>query len=215
MKLIIANKNYSSWSLRAWLALRATGQSFTEEQILLGQPDTREQILQFSPSGRVPCLIDGTEVVWDSLAIIEYLAESFPQLWPSNRSDRAHARSISAEMHSGFPALRSQLPMNIRKHSPKQERSAEVDADIARVIQIWNECRALHGSEGPYLFGKFSSADAMFAPVCFRFASYGVEPADLAGTYLATMLANPAMREWRDEAEHETAIVAADELPNQ
>ncbi|WP_417068629.1 glutathione S-transferase family protein [Niveibacterium terrae] len=215
MKLVIANKNYSSWSLRAWLALRATGQSFTEEQVLLGQPDSREQILKHSPSGRVPCLVDGSLLVWDSLAIIEYLAEQFPALWPEDRGERAVARSISAEMHSSFPALRSQMPMNIRRSLPGRGHSAESEADIARIVQIWNRCLARRTVEGPYLFGRFSGADAMFAPVCFRFQTYGVEPTGPAGTYLATMLAHPAMREWQAAAEQETAIVAADELPGQ
>lgn len=215
MKLVIANKNYSSWSLRAWLALRATGQIFTEEQILLGQPDSREQILKHSPSGRLPCLVDGSLLVWDSLAIIEYLAELFPALWPEDRSERALARSISAEMHSSFPALRSQMPMNVRRSLPGRGRSAESEADIARIIQIWNRCLARRSVEGPYLFGRFSGADAMFAPICFRFQTYGVEPTGPAGTYLATMLAHPAMREWQSAAEQETAIVTADELPDQ
>ena len=215
MKLVIANKNYSSWSLRAWLALRATGQIFTEEQILLGQPDSREQILKHSPSGRLPCLVDGSLLVWDSLAIIEYLAELFPALWPEDRSERALARSISAEMHSSFPALRNQMPMNVRRSLPGRGRSAESEADIARIVQIWNRCLARRSVEGPYLFGRFSGADAMFAPICFRFQTYGVEPTGPAGTYLATMLAHPAMREWQSAAEQETAIVTADELPDQ
>lgn len=215
MKLIIANKNYSSWSLRAWLALRATGQSFTEEQVLLGEIDTHERILQRSPSGKVPCLIDGALAIWDSLAIIEYLAESHPGLWPAKREERALARSISAEMHSGFMALRSRMPMNIRRSLPGRGLSPESEADIARIVQIWDHCLARRSSEGPYLFGAFSAADAMFAPVCFRFQSYGVEPGGPAGGYLAAMLAHPAMREWQAAAQQETAIVAADELPEQ
>ena len=214
MKLIIGNKNYSSWSLRAWLALRAVNQPFEEERVLLDRPDTREQILRFSPAGLVPCLIDDRLTVWDSLAIIEYLAEHFPQLWPSSPSDRAIARAISAEMHSGFPALRSQMPMNIRRSLPGRGRSPESEADIARVVQIWTDCRQRFGLGGPYLFGSFTAADAMYAPVCFRFQTYGVEPQGQAGAYLAAMLAHPAMQEWQAAARAETEIVPLDEAPD-
>ncbi|MCL2657023.1 MAG: glutathione S-transferase family protein [Betaproteobacteria bacterium] len=253
MKLIIGNKNYSSWSLRAWLALRALNQPFEEERILLDQPGTREQILRFSPSGRVPCLIDhesgaspalhggvsetnvtgaegapdswrrspklqlgaihGPLTVWDSLAIIEYIAERFPQLWPAAAAERAVARAICAEMHSGFQALRSQMPMNIRRDLAGRGRSPESEADIARIVQIWSDCRRRFGHGGPYLFGNFSAADAMYAPVCFRFQTYAVEPQAEAGAYLATMLAHPAMQEWAAAARAETEIVMPDELP--
>ncbi len=214
MKLVIGNKNYSSWSLRAWLALRAVGQPFEEERIPLDRPDTRERILRFSPTGCVPCLIDERLTVWDSLAIIEYLAEHFPQLWPATAAERAVARAISAEMHTGFQALRSQMPMNIRRSLPGRGRSPESEADIARIVQIWADCRQRFGFGGPYLFGAFSAADAMFAPVCFRFQTYAVEPQDKAGGYLATMLAHPAMQEWAEAARAETEIVPTDELPN-
>jgi len=214
MKLVIANKNYSSWSLRAWLALRAIGQPFEEVRVLLDQPDTHERILEHSPSGRVPCLIDDTLTVWDSLAIIETLAERFPQLWPATAAARAHARAVSAEMHSGFPALRSQMPMNIRRQMPGRGRTPASEADIARVIAIWLDCRKRYGRFGPYLFGSFTAADAMFAPVCFRFQTYGVEPSGEAGAYLATMLAHPAMREWQAAALAESEIVPSDELPD-
>lgn len=212
MKLVIANKNYSSWSLRAWLALRAVGQPFEEIRVLLDQPDTHERILAHSPSGKVPCLIDGALVVWDSLAIIETLAERFPQLWPAVASERAHARAVSAEMHSGFGALRSQMPMNIRRALPGRGRTPASEADIARIVAIWTDCRRRYGRNGPYLFGAFSAADAMYAPVCFRFLSFGVEPDGEAGAYLATMLAHPAMREWRADALTETEVVPGDEL---
>ncbi|MCX9157511.1 glutathione S-transferase family protein [Niveibacterium sp. 24ML] len=213
MKLVIANKNYSSWSLRAWIGLRAVGQPFEEVRVLLDQADTQERILAHSPSGKVPCLIDGPLVVWDSLAIIETMAERFPQLWPATSTQRAHARAVCAEMHSGFAALRSQMPMNIRRSLPGRGRTPASEADIARIIAIWLDCRRRYAKQGPYLFGAFSAADAMFAPVCFRFMSYGVEPTGEAGAYLATMLAHPAMREWQAGALAETEIVPSDELP--
>lgn len=212
MKLIIANKNYSSWSLRPWLALRAVGQPFQEERVLLGQPDTREHILRFSPSGRVPCLIDGTLSLWDSLAIIEYLAERFPQLWPAVGAERALARAVSAEMHSGFQGLRSQMPLNIRKRLPGKGRTEASEADIARIVQIWTDCRRRFGRGGPYLFGSFTAADAMFAPVAFRFQTYGVTLEDEAGAYLDTLLAHSAMQVWQAAAEAETEIIPAYEL---
>ncbi len=213
MKLVIGNKNYSSWSLRAWLALRAVNQPFEEERILLDRADTRERILKVSPAGHVPCLIDGQLTIWDSLAIIEYLAEHFPQLWPTSPSERAVARAISAEMHSGFQALRSQMPMNIRRSLPSRGHSPESESDIARIVQIWTECRQRYGIGGPYLFGAFSAADAMFAPICFRFQTYGVEPQGQAGAWLASMLSHPAMKEWEAAARAETEIVPTDELP--
>jgi len=151
--------------------------------------------------------------VWDSFAIIETLAERFPQLWPSTGPQRAHARAVCAEMHSGFSALRSQMPMNIRRSLPGRGRTPASETDIARVIAIWLDCRRRYAKQGPYLFGAFSAADAMFAPVCFRFMGYGVEPTGEAGAYLATMLAHPAMREWQAAALAETEVVQSDELP--
>lgn len=212
MKLVIANKNYSSWSLRPWLALHAVGQPFQEIRVLLGQPDTREQILGFSPSGRVPCLIDGSTVIWDSLAIIEYLAERFPALWPAVAAERAVARAVSAEMHSGFQGLRSQMPLNVRKRLPGKGRSEAADADIARIAQIWTDCRRRYGRGGPYLFGTFTAADAMYAPVALRFQTYGVQLTGEAGSYLDALLAHPAMQAWQAAAEAETEVIPGYEL---
>jgi len=212
MKLVIANKNYSSWSLRAWLALRAVGQPFAEERVALGQADTHERILRLSPSGKVPCLIEEGLTVWDSLAIIETLAERFPQLWPATARERAVARAISAEMHSGFTALRSQMPMNIRRRRPLSQRSPECESDIARIVQIWTDCRRRHGAGGAFLFGAFGAADVMYAPVAFRFQSYGVAPQGEAGAYLSALLAHPAMREWETAALAESETIAAFEL---
>ncbi|HJV25040.1 MAG TPA: glutathione S-transferase family protein [Aromatoleum sp.] len=215
MKLIIGNKNYSSWSLRPWLAARACGAHFEEIRIPLHTPTTRERILKHSPSGKVPCLIDHAVTVWDSLAICEYLAEKYPQLWPTDPTARAVARSVSAEMHSSFQDLRQKMPMNIRKDYTGQGHTPEVDANIARIEAIWNDCRERFGKKsgaGPYLFGAFTAADAMFAPVCFRFKTYGIQPQGAAGEYLAMMLAHPLMQEWAAAGAAETESIAAEDL---
>ncbi len=212
MKLIIGNKNYSSWSLRAWIAARAGGFTFEEIRIPLFIPGSRERILSHSPSGKVPCLIDHGLAVWDSLAIGEYLAEKAPQLLPADVAARATARAVTAEMHSGFQNLRSRMTMNIRKDYTGHGHTPEVDADIARVVAIWNDCRKRFGGAGPHLFGSFTLADAAFAPVCFRFKTYGVKPDGAAGEYLATMLANPWMKEWEAAALAETESIPAEDL---
>lgn len=177
LKLVIGNKNFSSWSLRPWLVLRQAGLPFEEIHIGLYRPGTRELILQHSPTGKVPCLFDGDLRIWDSLAICEYLAESQPQLWPADRAARAEARSVSAEMHSGFTALRSQMGMDIVATKPGQGRTPESEADIARILAIWESCRARHSAAGSFLFGTFSIADAMYAPVVWRFATLCRHPA--------------------------------------
>jgi glutathione S-transferase len=197
MRLLIGNKNYSSWSLRPWIAMKALGIAFEEELIFLDKPDTQEKIRRHNPAGRVPCLIDGELVVWDSLAILEYLAERHPGLWPAERAQRARARSVAAEMHSGFPALRNAMSMNVRKRYPGKGRSPEVDAEIERISGIFDS------SLKPFLFGAFCAADAMYAPVVLRFRTY--EPPLSAATraYMDAMLALPAMREWIAAAERE------------
>lgn len=212
MKLIIGNKNYSSWSLRAWLAAREGGFNFGEIDIPLFMPGTRERILSHSPSGKVPCLNDNGVLVWDSLAIGEYLAEKQPALLPADPVARATARAVSAEMHAGFRDLRTHMPMNIRKDYRGFGRSPDVDEDIARIIAIWNDCRARFGAGGPYLFGHFTLADAAFAPVCFRCKTYGLEVNGAAGDYLATMLANKHMQEWEAAARAETESIAEEDL---
>src|ERR1700744_4703738 len=178
LKLVIGNKNYSSWSMRPWLALRASDIAFEEVSIPLytGAAD-KQRILDVTPSGKVPALIDGDITVWDSLAIIEYVAERFPQarIWPEDRASRAHARSISAEMHSGFAALRNECGMNLHRPVGAIELSADARANIARVRQIWIECRERYGASGPFLFGAFGGVDAMFAPVVHRFRTYAIE----------------------------------------
>jgi glutathione S-transferase len=211
MRLIIGNKNYSSWSLRAWLPLRHRGIDFDEERIALFERGYKERILRHSPAGKVPVLIDGDVTVWESLAIGEYLAEKYPQhaLWPSEVAARTHARSVSAEMHAGFAALRTHMPMNIRAHHPGKGRTPEVEADIARVGALWNAC--LDGSGGPFLFGHFTIADAMYAPVVSRFVTYAVDVAPRLGAYIDRIWNLPAMLEWREAALAETEIIDLDE----
>lgn len=210
LKLVIGNKNYSSWSMRPWLALRAAGIPFEEIFIPLytGQAD-KDRILSFTPAGKVPALIDGDITVWDSLAIIEYLAERFPDagLWPQDRAARAHARSISAEMHSGFMALRNECGMNLHRPIRSVALSADARANVARIEQIWSDCRARHGGQGPFLFGAFSAADAMYAPVVHRFRTYAVDVAPATQAYMATMMALPAFAEWTEAGLAETIVI--------
>lgn len=204
MKLVIGNKNFSSWSLRAWLAMKASGHSFEEIRVSLRRPDTKAQILNWSPSGKVPCLIDNGLVVWDSLAICEYLAEEVPQLWPLDGAARAVARAVSAEMHSGFPALRDYMSMDLQHHEAAREIPSAVAADIRRIEDLWEDCRQNYATNGPFLFGDYCIADMMYAPVCFRFDSYGVKLRPAGEAYLSTMLAHPDMQEWQFAARRET-----------
>lgn len=207
--LIIANRNYSSWSLRAWLALEATGQPFDEVIIPLGRDNTTEEILRWSPTGRVPALHHGEIRLWDSLAICEYLAETCPKagLWPADPGARATARSVVAEMHSGFTALRSHMTMNLRASYPGVGREPGVEEDIARITAIWEECRTKHGAGGDLLFGSFTIADAFYAPVVSRFLTYGVSPGGIAGEYMEAVWALPAMQDWAEKARAEKWIV--------
>ena len=210
LKLVIGNKNYSSWSMRPWLTLRANGIAFDEVFIPLytGEAD-KQRILSFTHSGKVPALIDGDVTIWDSLAIIEYLAERFPeiQLWPEDRARRAHARSISAEMHSGFAALRNECGMNLHRPVGAITLSDDARADIARVQQIWGECRERYGKAGPFLFGSFGGADAMFAPVVHRFRIYAVKVTPEVRDYMNTMMALPAFQEWTRAGLAETLLI--------
>lgn len=210
MKLVIGNKNYSSWSLRACLALWACDVIFDEIVIPMynGEADKR-RILEVSPSGKVPVLIDGDITIWDSLAIIEYLAERFPDagLWPEARPHRAHARAISAEMHGGFGALRRECGMNIHRVIRAKPLSDAARADIARVQDIWTDCRERYGKRGPYLFGSFSAADAMYAPVVHRFQTYAIEVGEAASDYMHTMLTDEPFDEWTKAAMAETMVI--------
>jgi glutathione S-transferase len=209
--LYVANKNYSSWSLRPWLAMRQAGLPFREVRIPLYTPESKAQIRSYSPSGKVPCLVDGALAVWDSLAICEYLAERHPQakLWPADPYARAVARSISAEMHSGFQNLRSNMSMNCRKRFPGMGRTVEVAGEIERVQRSWGEAREKHGAGGPFLFGAFTIADAMYAPVVLRFRTYAVQLNPVCREYADAILALPAMQQWLADAEAETEVIAA------
>lgn len=205
LKLVIGDRNYSSWSLRPWLVMKQVGVPFEEVNIRLSDAGAKAEIYKHSPSGKVPCLIDGETVVWDSLAICEYVAEKSPSLWPAQRKARAEARSISAEMHAGFGALRLSMPMEIHASKPHDGRSAEVLADIARIVAIWESCRSRYAEAGPFLFGSFSVADAMFAPVVWRFLTYAVELPPASRAWVETMSELPAMQEWRAGALAEKA----------
>ena len=210
LKLVIGNKNYSSWSMRPWLALRASNIAFEEIFVSLytGEAD-KQRLLDFSRAGKVPILLDGDVRVWDSLAIIEYVAERFPEkrLWPENPAQRAHARSISAEMHSGFAALRNECGMNLHRPVRAIELSADARANIARVQEMWTDCRARYGQAGRFLFGAFSAADAMFAPVVHRFRTYAIAVTPETQAYMDTMMALPAFAEWTKAGLAETLVI--------
>lgn len=213
LTLAVGNKNYSSWSLRAWLALRHLGVEFTEVVIPLDQPDTHELIDRYGPSGRVPVLRAGEIVVWDSLAICEYAAELTGRGWPRASEARAVARSIVAEMHAGFPNLRALWPMNARVRHRHTAMTAALAADIERIDEIWNDCRHRFGSGGPWLFGpEYTIADAMYAPVVLRFNTYGARVSDTARWYMATVLEDAALQEWLRAARAEPWTIAADEV---
>src|SRR6185437_6072421 len=201
--LVVGNKNYSSWSLRPYMALAHTGAPFRTEVIVLDQPDSKRNILARNPAGKVPVLLDGDFAIWDLLAICEHLAERFPaaKLWPADARARARARSISAEMHSGFPALRGAMPMNLRMRKPGDGQTPDALADAARIQHIWGA--ALAASGGPFLFGHFTIADAMFAPVTTRFTTYGVPLDATSQSYVDAIAATPAFRAWLADAEQE------------
>ena len=208
--IYLGNKNYSSWSLRPWLALRHAGIPFAEVVIPLDQADSATNIRRHSPTGRVPALRHGEVLVWESLAICEYLAETFPaaRLWPADPGVCAHARAVSNEMYAGFGALRDKLPMDIRARWPLGDRMTVVADDIRRVTAIWRECRERFGARGAngageYLYGGFTIADAMFAPVTTRFVTYGVPLDPLAAAYVAAVTRSPAMQAWAADAAQE------------
>jgi glutathione S-transferase len=208
LKLVIGNKNYSSWSMRPWVAMKAFGIPFNEINILLYQPDTGTQIAEYSAAGRVPILVDGEIKIWDSLAICEYLAEQFPEkaLWPKDVAARAMARSICAEMHSGFTALRTAMWMNIRANFHGKGRNAGSQADIGRISEIWEDCLSQFGHHH-FLFGEFSIADAYFAPVVMRFRTYDVALAPALQAYAERVIAHPAVAQWMEEAIRESAAI--------
>jgi glutathione S-transferase len=214
-RLVIGNKNTSSWSLRPWLAMRRARIPFTEIGIDLRAADAKAQILGNSPSGKVPALLAGGLVIWDSLAILEFLAEAHPKagLWPRAAGARAHARSVAAEMHSGFQALREHCPMHFVARTPKARLPKAVAADVRRIVAVWRDCRGRHGAGGPFLFGRFSAADAMYAPVASRFCTYlpDLAPYGDDGTaqaYVEALFAMPEMAEWGEAARKEVEAAA-------
>jgi glutathione S-transferase len=205
--LVLGSKNYSSWSLRPWLFLRKVGFEFTERVIAFDAPGYQREIAQISPSGRVPLLILGDNKIWDSLAICEFAAEATGRGLPQNKLARAVARSAAAEMHSGFAALREQYPMNVRARGRRVPRTPALTRDIARVDALWSACRMEYGAGGSWLFGEFSLADAMFAPVLFRFQTYGADLGCESRTYLEHALADPEVRAWQQAADQEKHVL--------
>ena len=199
LTLVIANKAYSSWSFRPFILLRHFGIGFAEITIPLGETATREQILRYGPAGKCPALIDGDLTIWDSLSIIEYLAETYPDLsiWPRDKAARAMARSLSAEMHSGFMGLRAHLPMNMRRPVKARALTPDAAADVARIEAAWTGARRQFGRGGDFLFGVFSAADAMFAPVVSRFHTYDVPVSSESRSYMDAIMALPAWRDWQ------------------
>jgi glutathione S-transferase len=212
--LYIGNRNYSSWSLRAGLILQHTGVAFEEVVIPLYEPGSRAEVLRHSPSGRMPALHHGSLVIWDSLAIGEYVAELFPeaQLWPGDRAARAVARAASAEMHGGFQALRAHLPMNMRSSFPDRGVTPEVQTDINRITALWRDCRKSYAADGKFLFGHFTIADAMYAPVASRFRTYRVELDREAADYVDTLWSLPALQAWLAAARNEPMIIDSAEF---
>jgi glutathione S-transferase len=212
LQLVIGNKNYSSWSLRPWLAMKVAGIAFAETVISLEAPDFKTRVTALSAAGRVPVLIDGDVHVWESLAILEYLADKFPGagLWPDDPGARAHARAVASEMHAGFQPLRRLLPMNVARPVKPRELDDGATADVRRIDAIWSGCCAEF--DGPFLFGRFGAADAMYAPVVWRFHTYAVEVSAAARAYMGAVMALPAMGEWREAARRESWVLPHDEV---
>jgi glutathione S-transferase len=214
LTLVIGNKNYSSWSFRPWIAMKTTGSAFDETVIPIREPGSKERTLAISPAGKVPILIDGDIRVWESLAILDYLAERHPQagLWPAGRAARAHARAVAAEMHAGFVPLRRHLPMNMWRPVKRRELTSEVAADVRRIDTLWSDCRSRFGQNGPFLFGAFGAADAMYAPVVSRLHTYAVAMTPSASAYMEAVMALPAWAEWRAAALKEPWVLPDDEV---
>jgi glutathione S-transferase len=213
LKLIIGNKNYSSWSMRPWMALKVAGIQFEEELLPLYEPGSRAQVLKYSPAGKVPVLIDGDSHVWESLAILEYLAEKFPAagLWPADVRARSHARVVATEMHGGFQPLRKNCAMNMWLPPKRRPQPDEVIADVWRIDTLWSDCRQRFGQRGEFLFGAFGAADAMYAPVVSRLHSYGLEVGAVARTYMNAVMALPAWAEWHAAALKEPWVMQHNE----
>ncbi|MFA6265850.1 MAG: glutathione S-transferase family protein [Pseudolabrys sp.] len=213
LTLVIGNKNYSSWSLRPWIAMKAAGIPFKEVLIPLYREGSAEEILKYSPAGKVPILHDGDNAIWDSLSILEYLAEKFPdaKLWPTDSAARALARSVSAEMHGGFQPLRQHCTMNLWLPVKARPQPPEVLANVQRIEAIWADCRRRYGKAGPFLFGSFGNADAMYAPVVARLYNYGLPVSPATRAYMDAVMATAAWREWHDAAMKETWVMQNNE----
>jgi glutathione S-transferase len=214
LRLLIGNKNYSSWSLRPWIAMKVAGIPFEEQVISLDAADFKERVHKISAAGKVPALADGETQVWESLAILEYLAEKFPQarLWPAEAGARAHARATAAEMHSGFTPLRRHFPMNVRRPVRRREPTAEAADNINRIDAMWTDCRRRFGQGGPFLFGAFGAADAMYAPVVSRFHTYAVDVSPAARAYMEAVMSLPAWADWCAAARAESWVLPSDEV---
>jgi glutathione S-transferase len=213
LKLIIGNKNYSSWSLRPWLAMKVAGIAFDEQVIPLYEPGSREQILKYSPAGKVPVLIDGETHIWESLAILEYLAEKFPKanLWPAEQGARGHARAVASEMHAGFQALRKNCPMNLWLPVKRRPQPDDVMDNVRRIDALWNDCRSRYGQGGPFLFGSFGAVDAMYAPAASRLHTYDIAVSVISRAYIDAILSLPAFAEWQAAGLKETWVMQGNE----
>jgi glutathione S-transferase len=218
LKLIIGNKNYSSWSFRPWIAMKVAGIPFDETVISLDAPDFKSRVAEHSGTGKVPVLIDGegpsAVKVWESLAILEYLAEKFPdrKLWPGDPAARARARTVASEMHAGFVPLRRHCPMNMWRPPKKRDLPDDVVDNVRRIDALWTDCRARFGTAGPFLFGAFGAADAMYAPVVSRLHTYAIEVGGVSQAYMAAVMAQPAWQEWREAGAREPWVLPHDEV---
>lgn len=214
LELVIGNKAYSSWSLRPWIVLKQIGAAFFETRVPLYVHGYKEELLRHAPSGKVPILKHGTLSVWDSLAICEYLAELFPAagLWPDAQTARALARSVSAEMHSGFTAIRGAMPFNCRASGRRVDIDASTQREIHRVLELWRDCRTVHGRGGPWLFGRFTIADAMYVPVALRFITYSISLDAVTQSYVETVFHHAAVQEWIAAAKQETEVMISNEV---
>jgi glutathione S-transferase len=214
LTLVIGNKNYSSWSFRPWIAMKAAGIAFEEIVIPLYEPGSKERILQHSPAGKVPVLIDGDIRVWESLAILDYLAETFPGsgLWPADQAARSHARAIAAEMHAGFVPLRRHCPMNMWRPVKARELPLDVADNVRRIDALWTDCRRRFGKTGPFLFGAFGAADAMYAPLVSRLHTYAIKVGPAAHAYMQAVIGLPGWTEWRAAALKEPWVMAQNEV---
>jgi glutathione S-transferase len=214
LTLIIGNKNYSSWSFRPWIALTTLGISFEEVMISLDAPDFKERVGKISGTGKVPALADGDIHTWESLAILEYVAEKFPAagMWPADAAARAHARAVAAEMHAGFRALRDECPMNFRRPVRKRYLSPVALVNVGRIEALWTECRSRFGAGGPFLFGRFCAADAMYAPIVSRLHTYAIDVGPVARGYMQAVMDLPAWADWKAAALKEPWVLPEDEV---